>query len=78
MSSPQLILDTDILSLLMRKNPAVLAKASLYLAEHRQFTISIITRYDKLASRRPWLGMKKKESEFVAAGAEVYTRPQGT
>lgn len=48
MSSLPLILDTDILSLLMRQNLAVLAKAGTYLAEHAQFTISIITRYEIL------------------------------
>lgn len=48
MSSPQLILDTDILSFLMRQNIAVLAKGNAYLSEHKQFTISIITRYEIL------------------------------
>ena len=48
MISSEFILDTDILSLLMRKNAAVLARASAYLSEHRQFTISIITRYEIL------------------------------
>jgi tRNA(fMet)-specific endonuclease VapC len=48
MSLPQIILDTDILSALMRKNPNVIAKAKTYLAQHGQFTISIITRYEIL------------------------------
>ena len=48
MSLAEFILDTDILSVLMRKNAAVLAKASVYVSEHRQFTISIITRYEIL------------------------------
>jgi tRNA(fMet)-specific endonuclease VapC len=48
MSLPQVILDTDILSAMMRKNPVVIAKASTYLAQHSQFTISIITRYEIL------------------------------
>jgi len=48
MSSQQFILDTDILSLLMRQSAAVLAKGKAYLSEHRQFTISIITRYEIL------------------------------
>ena len=61
MSSPQLIIDTDILSLLMRKNSSVLAKATQYLVEHRQFTISIITRYEILR------GLKAKGAEQQAA-----------
>jgi tRNA(fMet)-specific endonuclease VapC len=48
MSLPQVILDTDILSALMRKRPAVVANSQAYLAQHRQFTISIITRYEIL------------------------------
>ena len=67
MSSPEFILDTDILSLLMRKNAAVLARASAYLSEHHQFTISIITRYKilrGLAGRRP----NKELERIIGAG----------
>jgi tRNA(fMet)-specific endonuclease VapC len=56
MTSPQFILDTDILSLLMRKNAAVLAKAGAYLSDHHHFTISIITRYEILR------GLKAKDA----------------
>jgi tRNA(fMet)-specific endonuclease VapC len=45
---PQVLIDTDILSLLMRRNPAVVANAGLYLAEHKRFSISVITRYEIL------------------------------
>jgi tRNA(fMet)-specific endonuclease VapC len=45
---PQVLIDTDILSLLMRRNPAVVANARLYLAEHKRFSISVITRYEIL------------------------------
>jgi len=48
MSLPLVILDTDILSALMRKNPNVIAQARAYLAQQGQFTISIITRYEIL------------------------------
>lgn len=48
MSLPQVILDTDILSALMRKNQDVVARAGTYLAQHGQFSISIITRYEIL------------------------------
>jgi|ERR1041384_770441 tRNA(fMet)-specific endonuclease VapC len=48
MNALSAILDTDILSLLMRRNVAVAAKASSYLSEHHHFTISIITQYEIL------------------------------
>ncbi len=41
----QVLLDTDILSLIMRKHPAAIQNAGTYLEAHRQFTFSIITRY---------------------------------
>lgn len=61
MSSPRFILDTDILSLLMRKNPAVAAKADAYLFEHRQFSISIITRYEILRGLKVKSAFKQAE-----------------
>ena len=42
------LLDTDILSALMRKNPLAIERARSYLDVHRQFTLSIITRYEIL------------------------------
>ena len=56
MSRPQVVLDTDILSALMRKNRHVIAQARAYLLEHGQFTISIITRYEILR------GLKAKQA----------------
>ncbi|MDX6444188.1 MAG: tRNA(fMet)-specific endonuclease VapC [Blastocatellia bacterium] len=66
MSSQQFILDTDILSLLMRQSAAVLAKGEVYLSEHRQFTISIITRYEILR------GLKAKGAERQASRFEDF------
>jgi len=63
MSLPQVILDTDILSALMRKNPDVLAVARTYLAQHGQFTISIITRYEILRGLRA-KGATKQTTRF--------------
>ncbi len=48
MARSQVVLDTDILSLIMRQNPVVISKARVYLSEHGQFTLSIITRYEIL------------------------------
>jgi tRNA(fMet)-specific endonuclease VapC len=42
------LLDTDILSAVMRQNPAALARARAYLAVHHRLTFSIITRYEVL------------------------------
>jgi tRNA(fMet)-specific endonuclease VapC len=66
MSSQQFILDTDILSFLMRQNTAVLAKGNAYLSEHRQFTISIITRYETLR------GLKAKGADQQASRFEDF------
>ena len=49
MTAPvQALLDTDILSAIMRKHPAAIQKARTYLEAHRQFTFSLITRYEIL------------------------------
>ncbi len=50
MKSPKTktILDTDILSNLMRRHPVAINRARSYLAEFPQLTISILTRYEIL------------------------------
>ena len=48
MPSEPLVLDTDILSILLRRQPAVVAEARTYVAEHGRFTLSCITRYEIL------------------------------
>jgi tRNA(fMet)-specific endonuclease VapC len=40
------LLDTEILSAIMRREPQVTARAREYLLEHRRFTFSVITRYE--------------------------------
>jgi tRNA(fMet)-specific endonuclease VapC len=42
------LLDTDVLSALMRGTPVVVANAGAYLAEHGRFCFSVITRYEIL------------------------------
>src|SRR5437868_5012782 len=66
MSLPQVVLDTDMLSALMRKNPKVMAQARAYLTEHAQFTISIITRYEVLR------GLKAKQATRQVVGFEAF------
>ena len=48
MASSPALLDTDTLSAVMRKNPLAIERARAYLQVHRQFTFSIITRYEVL------------------------------
>lgn len=45
---PAVLLDTDILSAIMRQHPGAVAHARAYLAVHGRFTFSIITRYEIL------------------------------
>lgn len=48
MAQPKALLDTDILSAILRRSPVVAARARDYLAEHQAFSISIMTRYEIL------------------------------
>jgi tRNA(fMet)-specific endonuclease VapC len=68
MTSPQTLLDTDILSAIMRREPVAIAHARRYLAEHTQFTISIITRYEILR------GLKAKNAAAQLARFELLCR----
>jgi tRNA(fMet)-specific endonuclease VapC len=64
MSQPlaPVLLDTDILSAVMRQQPAALAHARAYLAVHHHLTFSIITRYEILRG----LHAKKATAQLVA------------
>src|SRR5436309_2664241 len=55
-TSPPMLLDTDILSAVMRREPAAIASARIYLHVHQRFTFSIITRYEILR------GLKSKNA----------------
>ena len=48
MSIAPVLLDTDILSAIMRRNSQALPKARAYLDVYGQFTLSIITRFEIL------------------------------
>jgi tRNA(fMet)-specific endonuclease VapC len=63
MSVPQVLLDTDILSALMRQDAAVTVKAQAYLVEHQRFTLSIITRYEVVRGLKA-KGATKQEKAF--------------
>lgn len=60
MPQPRALLDTDVLSALLRHTPAVTARARDYLTEHRTFALSIITRYEILR------GLKAKDAAVQA------------
>ena len=48
MPQPEALLDTDVLSAVMKGNPLAAARAGEYLAEHGSLALSIITRYEVL------------------------------
>lgn len=59
---PPVLLDTDILSSLLRGNVTVTRRAERYLALHGRFTFSSITRYEVLRG----LMAKNAERQLVA------------
>ena len=82
-----MVLDTDILSAIMRQNPTIIPKAQAYLDEHRQFTFSIITRFEILRGLKARNAAKQLQSfdafcnrnlilsltdEIVVQAAELY------
>ena len=66
MTPSPVLLDTDVLSALMRKNPAAVSKAQSYLRAHRHFTLSIITRYEILR------GLKAKGASRQSAAFDHF------
>ena len=56
------LLDTNVLSAVMRQHPAALARARAYLAVHQRLTFSIITRYEILRG----LQAKKATAQLAA------------
>jgi tRNA(fMet)-specific endonuclease VapC len=56
MPQPAVLLDTDILSELLKQHPLVLQRVRTYLAEHERLAFSIITRYELLR------GLKAKQA----------------
>ena len=59
------LLDTDILSELLKQQPHVTHRARLYLAEHNRLAFSIITRYEILR------GLKAKQAQAQEAAFEA-------
>ena len=65
MTSAQVLLDTDILSAIMRRESVAIAHAQHYLSAHNRFTISIITHYEILR------GLKAKNAVAQLARFEI-------
>ena len=63
---PKSLLDTDVLSGLMRKTPGALNRARTYLADHRQLTISLLTRFEILR------GLKAKRATAQLAAFDLF------
>ena len=61
MPQPAVLLDTDILSELLKQQPVVLQRVRTYLAEHERLAFSIITRYELLR------GLKAKQARTQEA-----------
>jgi len=65
------LLDTDTLSAILRRNPAVTAKARDYLRSHHHFAFSTITRYEILRGLKARRATKQQAAfdRFCAANA---------
>ena len=61
MPQPAVLLDTDILSELLKQHPLVVQRVRNYLAEHQRLAFSIITRYELLR------GLKAKQARTQEA-----------
>jgi tRNA(fMet)-specific endonuclease VapC len=62
---PPMLVDTDVLSAIMRRSQAATAKAAAYLSVHSLFSFSIITRYEILR------GLKAKNATKQIAAFEL-------
>jgi len=63
---PKALLDTDILSAVMRQQPVAVVQARIYLADHGRLTFSLMTRYEILR------GLKAKGATTQLAAFERF------
>ncbi|MGH3086118.1 MAG: type II toxin-antitoxin system VapC family toxin [Rubrobacteraceae bacterium] len=63
------VVDTDILSAILRRDPTALARAREYLEEHHRYTLSVITRYEILRGLKARNAKRQQEAfeRFCAA-----------
>jgi tRNA(fMet)-specific endonuclease VapC len=65
---PKTLLDTDVLSHLMRKSPAAIQRAQVYLGDHQRLSISTVTRFEILR------GLKAKQAVVQLTAFETFCR----
>ncbi|HAS51934.1 MAG TPA: VapC toxin family PIN domain ribonuclease [Gammaproteobacteria bacterium] len=63
---PRTLLDTDILSFMLRKHPIVINRATQYLSTYPKYTFSLITRYEILR------GLKAKNAVKQLAAFDLF------
>ena len=63
---PKTVLDTDILSALMRQTPKAWQRAQTYLRDHGRLTISLVTRFEILR------GLKAKRATTQLAAFDSF------
>ena len=72
MNSQPVLLDTDILSAIMRRDARATARARVYLAQQRRFSFSVITRYEVLRGLLAKGATRQEEAfERLCAASEV-------
>ena len=72
MAASKVLLDTNILSAIMKGSEAVMPKAREYLTEHGTFTFSIITRYEVLRGLKAKNAVAQAEAfDKLCAASEV-------
>jgi tRNA(fMet)-specific endonuclease VapC len=70
-TAPPVLLDTDILSAVLRRDPAVVARARDYLRIHHRFAFSIITRYEILRGLKARRATKQQAAFDRFCGANT-------
>lgn len=68
------LVDTDTLSSLMRRQPSVMRRAGEYLTEHHRLTFSIITQYEILRGLKAKRA-SKQEKAFTALCRSSHVEP---
>ena len=72
--SPKTLLDTDILSAIMRREPSSLARSRKYLSEHSRLTFSLITRFEVLRGLKAKGAIARaKKFDRFCAGCDILT-----
>lgn len=64
--TPRTMLDTDILSAIMRNHPVAVARARLYFIDHQRFSLSLVTRFEILR------GLKAKQASRQLVAFESF------